>query len=440
MKTFTPPLRQYAAVAILLLFMTPASAQIGSVPWGQLSDLFNQLNDGENGNFSNNLDGLEANWNVDFDENNNVLHDLYDELGNPFPGGPLDGSFLDVWDPGFDLLLNGLENLGIAPPDQDTLLDEFTNLDETFAANFDSLGNLFNQYQDSLQPPPENWDVTVLNLEGLTDESFGVLQDTFDRVFDLSTPAGPNGFAGIIGKFFNGFTFPDLELAFGTQSSSLQYWGTKYGADAKVIRVGSVPRFDREAHACHIGNIMLPIEPRWHVKMSWTDKQPPNGRGDLGARGGDNDRGFNPLLLSGDFAIMATPHLGRAGNYSFRLITSLGLEFGTYAPAHRDFSPFNAGNKGFATGFGPQAGSGFAMTAGPVTIYSMATVVVAGELIHCSQPYTYKSTRFTSGIRYGNIINIRYSKANVTWQPNDNRRADVKHEVTVGIILSELHL
>ncbi|TAK41263.1 MAG: hypothetical protein EPO28_08870 [Saprospiraceae bacterium] len=46
---------------------------------------------------------------------------------------------------------------------------------------------------------------------------------------------------------------------------------------------------------------------------------------------------------------------------------------------------------------------------------------------------------FQPGMRFGNIINVRYSMGHVTWQDNDNRRANIKNQVTVGIILQELH-
>src|SRR5690606_25432166 len=132
-----------------------------------------------------------------------------------------------------------------------------------------------------------------------------------------------------------------------------------------------------------------PIEPRWHIQTSWISGRIPttinkgsrsSGGGDSGTRGNGNDltqardgeSNFNPLLLSGDFAMMATPNVGRIGSTSFHLITSLGIEFGTYAPAHREYNPIRtANNRGFATGFGPQVGSGFAAVNGPLVIYSM---------------------------------------------------------------------
>ncbi|PJA50288.1 MAG: hypothetical protein CO171_02540 [Syntrophobacterales bacterium CG_4_9_14_3_um_filter_49_8] len=78
------------------------------------------------------------------------------------------------------------------------------------------------------------------------------------------------------------------------------------------------------------------------------------------------------------------------------------------------------------------------MTTGPLTIYSLATVAHGG-VFHAVLPYRYNAMRFEAGMRFGNIINVRYSTGHVTWQDNDNRRADIKNQVTVGIILQELH-
>jgi hypothetical protein len=148
---------------------------------------------------------------------------------------------------------------------------------------------------------------------------------------------------------------------------------------------------------------------------------------------GQPEEGFHPLLLRGDYAMMATPRIGRWGNTSFRMISSLGLEFGTYAPAHRDYAPpLTTYNVGFATGFGPQVGGGFAMTTGQLVIYSLTTACYGKTL---GSKYDYLSRQIETGMRFGNVINVRYSTGHISWQELDNRRASIRHQLTVGIIL-----
>lgn len=427
--------------ALLLCFSpTEAKAQPGYSPWDLLADLLNQTDTQTNENFLDNFGNIDP-ATIDFGENNETLQQLFDELNGPFPGGMLDSTYLDVWGPGFGLILDGLPGYGLSGSDEDTLLNQYGNLEDIFASNFDSLGGAFGQYQDSLLAGTNDWDIVVIGLDDLTNESAGALQDTFDMVFGNTTPNGPGDIDGIIGQLFDVVAFPDLELAFGMQEASLKYWDNPYDERARVLRVGSVPRFDQDVDNCNYATIAVPIEARWHVQASWTGEAPPASPAtDPGQAAAHHGGDFNPLLFSGDFAMMATPTIGTLGNTRFKLITSLGMEFGTYAPAHRDYNaPFTSGNQGFATGFGPQAGSGFAFSTGPLTVYSIGTIVIGGEMLRCGPAYRYNSTRFESGIRYGNIINVRYSTGKFSWQPNDNRTAKVGHQVTVGIILSELH-
>jgi hypothetical protein len=407
--------------------------------WDLFSDLISQMNNTTYNQYFGNLTNLDTNWNVDHVQGNDLLNDLYGELENPFPGGVLDSTYLSGLDSGLDSLMENLPGFGLAGPDEDTLLGELSHIQGIFENNFDSLGGVFGQYQDSLVFDSSNWKVTILDFDNLTNEHFDILQDTFGMFTGNANPQNPHNFAGLIGDLFDEITFPDLELAFGLQDADLKYWDDRYSSKTKVIRIGSVPRFDREAQNCNYQVPALPIEPRWHVQASWLGGRKPASGEATGAKGPADGEGFNPLLLFGDFAMMATPRIGAWGNTSFRLITSLGIEFGTYAPAHRDYAPpYTSYNKGFATGFGPQAGAGFAMTTGGLVIYSLATVA-QGNVLRCPLPYKYNSRMFEVGMRFNNVVNIRYSSGHVTWQDHDNRRAHINHQLTVGIILGSLH-
>ncbi|MEK7254434.1 MAG: hypothetical protein AAB316_06805, partial [Bacteroidota bacterium] len=371
-----------------------------------------------------------------------LLAGFFNQLNNPFPGSYLDSSFLGGFWSGIDTLTAHLPGFGLTNNDQDTLLGELDNIGDIFGANFDSLGGLFGQYQSHLQFD-SFWapGVSVAGFDTTVIQHFNVLQDTLDLFAGGSQLNQPGGFANLIDKVFNAVYFPDLELAFGIQNDDLKYWALPYKAQAKVLRLGSVPRFDNTVNECHDGNhplMRFPVEARWHVQGSFLEEEVPTFLGDKGVGQKAGDKGIVPLVLSGDFAMMLTPQIGVWGKTTFRLITSLGMEFGTYAPAHRDYDLRNANNEGYATGYGPQAGVGFSMATGGLVIYSLGTVA-HGDVLRCALPYRYDSRKFEVGMRCFNVINCRYSTGLVSWQENDNRRANIENQFTIGIILSELH-
>jgi len=405
-----------------------------------LSDLFGQMDTGTYNFLFDNLDSLDGTW----DPNQQGYDDLFNQLNNnlldSIPPGNLDSSYLFGLDAGLDTLLAHLPGFGLSGVDEDTLLGELDWINDIFGNNFDSLGGLFGQYHDSLSFDSSHWDVTIIGFDDLTNEGFLFLQDSVNAAGGLSNPNGPGGFANIMDQLFDVNLFPDLELAFGTQSGDFKYYDEKYSATAKVVRIGSVPRFDRKAQEnCNYLLPNFPIEARWHVQVSWNDGERAANIGDFNRNDSGSNKAFNPLLIYGDYALMATPNIGTWGNTSFRLITSLGTEFGTYAPSHDDYRrPFTSSNQGYMTGLGAQAGAGFAFTTGALTVYSLGTFA-QGQALRCPKPYAYTSRRFEVGMRYGNIINVRYSNGFTSWQPADNRLARVRNQFTVGIILAELH-
>ncbi len=421
-----------ASIIVLTFASYKANAQ-----WDLFSNLLSQLDNTVYNQYFDNLGGLDSTWSVNQVDGNDLLNEHYDLLNNPSPGGGLDSSYIFGLDAGLDSLIDRLPGQGLFDPDADTLIGELEHIQDIFGANFDSLGGLFDQYQDSLVFDSANWNVVIIDFDDLTEGHLDMLQDTLGMVMDTTFPSNPHNFAGLIGKLFDIKAFPDLELAFGVQDADLKYWNEEYSANSKVIRIGSVPRFDKDVIECNYP--VVPIEARWHVQASWNGGERSSPGDATGAREEGDKGGFNPLLFFGDFAMMATPRIGAWGNTSFRIITSLGMEFGTYAPAHRDYRPpFTSFNKGFATGFGPQIGAGFSMTTGQLVIYSLATIA-EGDVLRCALPYRYNSRRFEVGMRYGNIINVRCNTGLATWQEHDNRRADINTQVTVGIILAELH-
>ncbi len=423
-------------VYFLCMLSNNANAQ-----WDILTDLFHQMDNGTNQFFFDNLDSLNGNWDTNYDPNGDMFGQLYGNLLDSIPPGNLDSTYLDGLDAGLDTLLVHLPGYGLSGTDQDSLLGELDWINGIFNNNFDSLGGLFGQYNDSLALTPNYWDINIINSDSLHNDQLNYLQDSFNLVGGASDPNGLGNFSHIFGKIFDVNIFPDIELAFGTQSSDLKYFQDKYSADAKIVRIGSVPRFDKNVSNIPGDNSpIFPIEARWHVDVSWINEAHATPQfGDENIQNNGATKGFNPMLMSGDFAIMATPGIGTLGNTSFRLITSLGTELGTYAPSHSDYArPFTSSNKGFMTGLGAQVGAGFSFTTGAVTAYSIATFA-QGQALRCPKPYPYTSRRYEVGIRYGNIINVRYSTGFVSWQDQENRQANIRNQFTVGIILAELH-
>ncbi|MEY3050242.1 MAG: hypothetical protein RLY31_27 [Bacteroidota bacterium] len=396
--------------------------------WGLFAGLLGQLGDTTQQQFSVQWGGLDSTLSVDQQAYNAQLQELYGLLGQPSPGGGLDSSWLSGLDAGQDTLAGLLPDLGIAGSDTVlTILDSVQNL---AGASFDSLGGLLGQYQDSLSFDSANWNVQIIGFDSLNEVQLGILQDTFAQVSLSESDAGAGVLSGLLGQLFDESIFPDFELAFGRQEAQMKYYEEEYAAQAMVFRMGSVPRFDREVPGGR--HSRLPIEARWHVQASWLSRPLDAYLQDPENRSGQPEAGFHPLLLRGDFAMMATPGLGQWGNTSFRMISSLGMEFGTFAPAHRDYAPpFTTYNKGFATGFGPQAGGGFSMTTGPLVIYALATVS-HGKTINSDNRYV--SRQVTTGMRFGNTIHVCYSTGESSWQETGNRTARVRHQFTVGMI------
>lgn len=397
------------------LFTHKATAQLDLI-----SDLLGLLQASNNNNYNqffNNIGPVDTTFSVDHVYGNELLNQMYKELEKPNPGGILDSAFLYIFASGIDSLEIHSGNLGLPGPDADTLLNELNHINNLLGENFDTLGGVFAQYQDSLKFDSTNWNVTIIGFDEITETNLQLLHDTVT----MHTVRPPR---------------PELELAFGMQEASLKYYDANYQARGRVLRVGSVPSLDH--NNISVFNVGLPIEANWHVEFSFMNKNLTNSASDP-AITTENGREFYPLLIFGDFSIVAKPVIGYWGKTTFRILTSLGVETGTYAPAHRDYNPpFSSFNVGFATGTGPQVGAGFSMTTGNLLIYSLTTIA-HGDALKTPKDYKYDSKRFEVGMRFGNAINVRYTTGLITWQPDDNRRARINNQVTIGIILPELY-
>lgn len=425
-------------ITLLLLFLLfLLSGRQLNAQWGILTGLISQSNSNTVQNFNNNQSILNANFELDHTMGNVVWDNLLDALGTSNPGGGFDQGYLDDLGSGYELLNEAITNLGLSDVDENALLDETSNVFDIFNNNKDSLGNILDTNGENLSFDSTNWSVVILGFDGLANQQFEVMQDTLEASVNLADPIGVHNLKDLIDQLFDANIFPDLELAFGTQLLDLNYWEMPYTKQTRLIRVGSVPRFQKNKFNQRDGILRLPVEARWHVTASWANSKEPTltNPSELST---EREK-FTPMLLDGDFAMMAIPVVGNWGNTFFRMITSVGMEFGTYAPSHVDYDPpFTLPNKGFATGFGPQMGAGFAMVTGDLIIYTYGTMA-HGEMFNTELGYKYDSKYWNAGIRYGNIVNVRYRMGEISWQPHGNRLANLRNELTVGIILSELN-
>ena len=421
---------------LTMLFFLGISSNTLTAQETLFGDLFNQLSFEEQTellqNLNINLDSAALANPGDFPFNLDSLLQtagLLDSLGVYLDSLPaLDDDYLDALDllndtidmPDVDdLFLNfgQLDSLSA-----DTIVGEVGNISSIFEINYDSLDNIIHGIDDDL-----NFSTNAPNSNGTNLTSLDILQDSINlSLFDSDIEDGAVG--QILDQLFSSENFPDLEIAIGFQDASFQYYGADFLTQAKVIRLGSVPTFN---------NLW---ESRWHVQGSFLNQRIENFATDTENITTSNETGIFPYLYDGDFAMMISPTL--FNNPNVRLTTSFGMEVGVYAPSHRDFDEFtqSRNNIGNTTGIGAQIGGGFSVKSGDMIVYTLATVAY-GNVVdkQMDEDYRYNSLKLMAGVKIGEVANIRYSSGKQFWARNDNKRLDLNHQLTVGIILKELN-
>jgi hypothetical protein len=363
-----------------------------------------------------------------------LIEDLKNDKVNL--SGHLNPTFLD----GLDEYLSDL-----IEADADSTLGEELGIDDPLNVAILQLGSILADYRDSINMQNPTWNGGY--FAGIPNVKTGntYLQDTARTTYAGIPIASQGGgdLGSVIDQLFSGFNFPLLEMAFGMQDGNFRYYSDNYTANARLFRIGSVLGFDKTVvpNTCMGIFGLYPMEASWHVEGSWVKGPVPSGlRGTENAGQGNPDK-INPLLLNGDFNIIITPYfIQHPAPLAFRIFTSFGMEFGTYAPAHNDYPHVPAlvtPNKGFTTGFGPQIGLGFAFTKGPLVMYSHNTF--AHGSVYCGPDeihpdYKYNNLRFEAGIRYGEVLNIRYTRGSASWHPNQQRRAGY-NQFTIGLVI-----
>lgn len=379
-----------------------------------------QLDSTEQENFLDDFGNLQNNFDLDSLNQDGVLDDLLEQILFSEDLSPDEG-FLDAWEDGFGNLEDIYDTDLLDSTDLGLIIEEYLRLDTIFNQNFDDFGAAFGNYQDSLLFD-ETDTISLENSETAIDLQLIQLQ-AFLQISGSNTPAdGLGDFRPLIKKLLDKNTFPHIELAFGFQQADINYYGDWKTTQAPLVRIGSVPQFNSL------------FENHWHVQVSWTDRAV-----DTNEEVPVVLEEVQPLLLDGSYSATLSPiHFG-IGDMTGRLVTSLGAEVGTYAPKHQESNlPHSMANRGFTTGLGVQAGAGFALTANDFVVYSLATLAY-GDVVKCVLPYRYQSNKIQAGVRFKDIINIRYSTGTQNWAPNRNRMVSRGHEVTVGLILDSLH-
>ena len=406
----------FSTVIALMLLLSPNSSY--AQDFGLLNDLMNQLNQSQRTDFSDKLqnsdlgnlgDGLQGSGVMD------SLNTLTGSATNPI--GDLN-DISEAWGAGNDFLGDLIDSTNNDTLNIDGLLGEYNNVNGVWNQNVDSLTNIFDQYGGNLgdggsldDPPGQAFDSTGSFLNNLDTVSAGGL--------------GGTRFNNILNQLFSRNMFSDLELAYGqkTATSGFYQQSNSNSNEIQVVRVGSVPSFQNA------------WESRWHAATSFTDETTttsPDGTV-------TTQKDYKALVLDFDYAIMYNPGFS-FGSLSFRYMSGLGIESAMYVPSFADGSTArSAARVGRSTGFAPQLSTGFSLTQGDITTYAIASAAY-GSVVN-GNGNEYSSFKFEAGVRYSNLINVRYSVGEQNWTANlsgNGKRVNTSSQFTIGLILDSM--
>ena len=424
-----------------LAFWLAASSTIQAQT--NLGPLIGQLDSSQRATYLRNLDSLTRKFNVDSLKLSIAVDSLNRGIfgQNPLLGiNDSVGGFRIAIDSFFHLF-KPTDSLGLR--DRDTLLGEYGRLKNISISFADSLKGLFGNYQDSIflssGVPLANYPLNdSLWLRGSDSLRFNVTNLFKSDSTKPDSLRGLGRFAPVLDFLFNKNNFK-IELFSGLQNNEVAYLSLRQKLGLPVIGLRTVEQFNSL------------WESRWQMQGSWNMNEV---QATSGERVFVAQEAKTPELLQGEFAIMFNPVLSifSNANRSVRLISSLGIEISTYAPAHKNIDVLSINNKGFTTGMGPQIGAGFSLQMGPITTFALGTMTYGEVLtkakvdrprVYYADSYTFFSTCISAGIRYGNAFSLRYENRTSDWA--DNIKATTgflknarTNQVTVGIPLSGL--
>jgi hypothetical protein len=414
MKNLT--LRAFAPLAVFFLFL---SLSVKAQTWGDFSNLLNQINEEKRNEYLKNLQSLQA-------ANQGVYNfsGILDSLDGAVNGtNPTSGVYSQLPTDSLvrDSLLQFLSQSGFASFDSLSIIAQYDSIIAAWQIRQDSLLNIFGQTQGSVDGSiglptdytGQFWDWRF-NVDSLVQNQASA--------FDATTPpTGLGGFEEVFKELFDGSVFSRIEFNAGNQFAKTNYYGLREELNAPVIGLRTIEAFDRV------------WEPRWRVSMSWFN----NKTNSTNEGVSQQNEGINPFIMNGSFDIMFNPQIVDGGGSDVRFITLLGVEVGTYAPAHRNAAiPRTLDNKGYTTGWGPVIGAGLTTTVGGNTVYALGSTAFGDVVCNPDQMrsnYRYRSNRMEAGVRFNNLVTVRYEMALSTNWANDGDKHVRYHQVTVGL-------
>ncbi|MBC7775387.1 MAG: hypothetical protein H7246_08110 [Phycisphaerae bacterium] len=406
---------------LIAFFSIQSITSLLAQDWGDFEFLLSQMDSAQRAEYLESLGTLQNITNQGTYNFNSALDSLNASLDGQNPAMPSLGAMLPPDSIVGNYLTTFLNSSNFGTQDSLSLLGEFDLINAFQATHLDSLYNLFGTYQNQFNSPPQLPNTYPGSSDWLA--NVGTLISNQDSAF-VSIPAlGLGGFDAALDQLFDPTVFTRIEIFAGVQNARTSYYGLDEAITAPVFGIRSVEQFNKS------------WEPRWRVQSSWL-----NNKSDVinNETITQQVKGFSPFIINGSFDVMYNPTIVPGSNgVPVRLLTMLGMEAGTYAPAHRNpADPTSFNNKGFTTGWGPVLGTGVSSRVGNLTIYALGTVSY-GKVVYGSEPhatnYRFRSNRLEAGVQYANAVTVRYENTISANWANDGNKHVRFHQVTVGL-------
>jgi hypothetical protein len=408
----------YKHLLITACFLGVVTTNAIGQNWLSFENLSSQLDNNRRAEYNRCLAKLCAEWNPYSYNLSRVLDSLSQAASGSNPAAGIGDVMGDITAGGREQLTGVLAGSGLTVADSGSVVTRYDAVTAAFAANQTGLSQAFGQNQSAFGFNRRSLPNSVAGVHYLVQKTaFDSLTGNQKKAFDLFPGQGINNVGAALDQLFSASRFAMLELNFGRQFSDVTYYGQNTNYSIPVMGIRSVEQFNSA------------WESRWRMQGSWIPGN--KASGDAAAQKA------SPLMFNGSFEVMYSQGIGRfLSRAPVRVVTLLGIEASTYAPAHKTAN--NPNNLGNTTGWGPSLGAGFASTVGNTTIYaigvqSLGKVVcrINGEII--TSPYLYRSTRLEAGVKVANTVTLRYELGLKNSWADKNDKILNYHQVTVGI-------
>lgn len=418
----------FTLLLLVAVGFSPLQAQVEQLSsvLGLLSDeaeqtFIDQLNDLNDSLFTDRFDGLRF---TDID-----LGGAQDSLFSHINAGsmPEADSLNAFWNFNQGELDGFLQGGTLNPEDSASLSGIFFDLNGSWYENNDSLNSVLNGFPSfdpgTISGETGDGEIRWEQYQGPWVQSYReLLNNQFLPTLEEAENGGLNNLEEVANNSLFSSLF-DIELAYGQEWSQVRFYRERYQTRSNAVRIASVPTYRQT------------LEMRWGLNASFFDNNQSasiDGTASL-------TEGLNPLLYSGNFALMYLPQFGSIGQQaSFHLYTSVGMDLGTYVPAHvSNHSPMANNRVGKTTGFGPQIGAGFVVNYSELSFYSYGTIASGSVVNDMELDYNYDSATVNAGIRYGDAVNFLFTTGTSSWAPNGSKSTTFTR-FTVGVILDRL--